>query len=369
MMQHFPEPDETPEAAEGTASHEIGSNLILNQTVGTLCVNAEKFVGQKASNGVIFTEEMYDAAKIYADDVGEVMRETGVFAGDHFGNEFRIEAKRINDQSFGTIDQFIYYQKTSDLYLWDYKYGFELVEVFENWQLINYASGILEHLKINGLWDQHVRIHFRIAQPRAFHRDGEIREWVVNAADLRPLINTLHVNAGISLSTNSTIQTGSHCRHCNARHGCPAAIQAGLRLYEVSMRPVPVELSNDAIGVQLAIIKRAKKQLEFLESGFEEQVKSKIRSGENIRGWLVEQGFGREKWAKPIAEVLSMGNMMGYDLKKPDEAITPNQARKLGIDAGITKEYSITPKTGMKIVSDNGDKARQIFGGIKDHVK
>lgn len=367
MNQQFPEPDETPEAAEGTASHEIGSKLIINQSVGCIANYAKDFVGETASNGVIFTDEMFEAAEMYADDVGEIMRETGIFGGPNFGNEFRIEAKRVNDQSFGTLDQFIFNKKTGDLYLWDYKFGFELIEVFENWQLINYLAGILDHLKINGLDDQYITVHFRIVQPRAFHRDGEIREWVAKASDFRGLINTLFVNAGISLSDNAIIRSGPHCRHCNARHGCPAAIQAGLRLYEVSMRPVPIELSNDALGVQLAIVKRAIKQLEFLESGFEEQVKSKVRSGSNILGWLVEQGFGREKWNKPIAEVLSMGNMMGFDLKKPDEAITPVQARKLGIDESITKEYSIVPKTGIKIVSDNGNKARQIFGGSKNH--
>ena len=365
MSQQYPETEETPESKEGTASHEIGSRLIINQSTGNISNYAKDFVGKSASNGVIFTDEMFEAAAIYADDVGDIMRSTGVFAGSNFGNEHRVEAKRINDHSFGTIDQFIFNHKTGDLYLWDYKFGFEIVEVFENWQLINYAAGILDQLGLDGLKLEHITVHFRIVQPRGHHRDGTIREWVIKAIDLRAYFNILEMNAAEALGPNAIIRSGAHCRHCSARHACPAALQAGMRLYEVAAKPVPVELSHDALGVQLSIIKRAKKQLEYLESGFEEQVKSIVRNGSNVVGWMTEQGFGREKWNKPVVEVLAMGNVFEKDLKKPDEAITPVQARKLGIDDAVIKEYSITPNTGLKIVPDNGNKARSTFGAIK----
>lgn len=365
MSQQYPETEETPESKEGTASHEIGSRLIINQSTGNISNYAKDFVGETASNGVIYTEDMFEAATEYTDDVGDIMRTVAVFGGENFGNEHRVEAKRINDHSFGTIDQFIFNHKTGDLYLWDYKFGFEVVEVFENWQLINYASGILDQLGLDGLKLEHINVHFRIVQPRAHHRDGTIREWIIKAIDLRAYFNILEMNAAESLGSNATIRSGSHCRHCSARHACPAALQAGIRMYEVAMQPVPVDLSPEALGVQLTIVKRALKQLDCLVSGFEEQAKSLIRSGSNINGWMVEQGVGREKWNKPVAEVIAMGNIFEKNLKKPDEAITPKQAVKLGIDAAVIKEYSITPNTGLKIVPDNGNKARSTFGAIK----
>ena len=361
MSQQYPETGENIEAKEGEASHEIGSCLIMNQTVGQITANVSEFVGETAENGVIFTEEMFEAAKVYADDVGEVMRRTGVFAGENFGNERRIEAPNIHELSFGTVDQFIFDKKTGDLYLWDYKFGFEIVEAFENWQLINYAAGIINMLGLNGLETQYINVHFRIIQPRAHHRDGIIREWNTTAANLRAQFNTLHMNAHISLSDQATTRSGSHCKHCTARHACPAALQAGLRLYEVVGKPTPVELSPEAIGVQLTIIKRARKQLEYLESGFDEQVKNLIFKGVNVQGWQVEQGFGREKWAKPVNEVITMGDMLGHDLKKPDEAITPVQARNKGVDDAMIAMYSEKPKTGLKLTPDNGNKAKLIF--------
>ena len=366
MSQMYPETEETEESKEGTASHEIGSTLILNQAVGQIAVDAPEFVGETADNGVIFTDEMFEAAKIYADDVGEVMRSTGVFGGINFGNEKHLTMPKIHELNEGTTDQFIFDRKTGHLYVWDYKFGYEIVEAFENWQSIDYTNGIFEKLKLNdGIADQHITVHIRIVQPRAFHRDGMIREWTVRGSDLRAHFNTLEMNAAESLGPNAKCRSGAHCRHCSARTNCEAGITMGMRMYEVVCKPTPLEMSPLAAGVQLSLIKRARKQLEYLESGFEEQIKGKIRKGITFPNWIVEQGMGRERWAKPVAEVIALGKVYGKDLKKPDEVITPTQARKKGMDAEMVKSYTEKPKTGMILVEDNGDKAKRLFGEIK----
>jgi hypothetical protein len=356
MAQMYPETDETPEAAEGTASHEVAASLISAAAVAAGFNDLP--VGMPASNGVIITEEMFEAAELYAEDVGVVMRKLANFVPNV---EARIEAKQIHDLSFGTVDCWIYDQKTGHLYIWDYKFGYEIVEAFENWQAINYAAGIIEELELNGIADQFTQVHIRIAQPRAFHRDGPIREWVVNASDLRGYINVLFNKAHEALGSNPVTRSGSHCRHCSARHACPDALKAGLRLYEVAGQPLPVELPSEALGVQLSIVKRAIKQLEYIESGLDEQMKGMIRSGASVPGWKVEQGFGRERWSKPIAEVIALGDLMNIDVRKTPEAVTPKQARKLGIDDAVIMAYSETPRTGLKLVPDNGSKAKQVF--------
>ena len=132
-------------------------------------------------------------------------------------------------------------------------------------------------------------------------------------------------------------------------------------MFEVTGAPLPVELTPQNMGVQLSIIQRARKQLEYLESAFEEQVKSSIRSGKMVPGWSVESSYGREKWAKPIDEVLALGDMMGQDLRKPLDAITPAQAKKLGVDVELVKAYSERPNTGLKLVTDKNNKAKEVF--------
>lgn len=360
MSQTYPETEESPEAKEGTASHEVAAQML--EANARACLGAPKrdeLVGTAASNGVIISEEMFDGAKEYADDVATVMRDRGVFGGPHLGIEKRIEAKRVHGLSFGTVDCFLYDQKRGDLFIWDYKFGREVVEAYENWQAINYAAGLIEELEINGVADQYTTVHIRIAQPRAFHRDGTIREWRVKASDMRAHFNTLNGNAHKALGPDAETRSGAHCKHCTARHACQAALSAGIRLYEASAKPVPVELSAEALSVQYAIVQRARKQLEYLETGFEEQIKGLIRGGANVQGYRVEEGLGRERW-KSVEEVIALGDMLGHDLRKGG-AVTPNQARKLGIDAAVIMAYSETPRTGLKVVPDNGNKAKSIF--------
>lgn len=361
MAQTYPETEETVEAREGTASHEVGAEIITDAKTNNRHRAAEYWVGSTASNGVIITEEMYEAAQEYADDVTRTMRSLSVFGGPGLRIEQRVEIPRVHAINWGTPDCSIHHKPSNALYVWDYKFGFEVVEAFENWQAIDYVAGLLDELEINGHLDQLTTVHIRIAQPRAHHREGTIREWKVLASELRAHINILSSNAHKALGPDAEFNTGSHCKHCPGRHACPAALKAGTRLYEVSSKPVPVELSAEALGVQLAIVKRARKQLEYLESGFEEQVKSLIRSGSLVSGWAVEQGIGREAWAKPIEEVIALGDMLEFDLRKPVAAITPNQAKKLGVDEAVITAYSTKPQTGLKVVPDNGNKAKQVF--------
>lgn len=361
MAQAYPETEESEEAKEGTASHEVGANMTKSAARGFVDYpHKEETVGSVASNGVVISEAMYDGAELFAEDVGEVMRATGVFGGDKLGIERRVAAPRVHELSFGTPDAFLLDERNRTLYVWDYKFGFEIVEAFENWQAINYVAGIFDELGIDGLADQWFEVVIRIVQPRGPHRDGPVREWRVKATDLRAHFNSLNQNAEESLSDRATCRSGSHCKHCPARHACDAALTGGVRLYEAASAPVPVELSPEALGVQFAIIQRARKQLEYLESGYEEQIKGLMRSGASVPGFMVEESVGRERWAKPIEEVVALGDMLGHDLRKRD-AITPNQARKLGIDDAVIMAYSEKPRTGTKVVADNGNKAKQVF--------
>ena len=361
MAQLYPELESTPEALEGEASHEIGQGLIENCARGIRDGKPEQYIGRTASNGEVFTEEMFEGAKLYADDVDFIMRERAVFGGPHLGVERKIIAKSIHELSFGTCDCFLFDQRTGQLFIWDYKFGFEVVEAFENWQAMNYCAGIFEELHVNGLLDQVTTVHIRIVQPRAFHREGSIREWKVNGADLRGYFNQLRYNAHKALGPDAEFKTGPHCKHCSGRHACPAALTAGVRLFEAATQPVPVELSPEALGYQLTLIKRARKQLEYLESGYEEQVDGLVKSGKVVPGWGVAPTFGHEKWIKPYKEVIAMGQMMGGHNLAKEKLKTPNEARKLGIDESVIAEYSTKPRTGLTIVPDNGNKAKQVF--------
>jgi hypothetical protein len=313
-----------------------------------------------AQNGVVIDEEMNAAAEMYAENVCRVIRDTRIFGGPHFGIETTLAIPDIHPTCEGTPDFFLFHGTAGHLFLWDLKYGYGVVDPFENPQLISYISGLISLFDIDGVEDQRITVHARIVQPRAYHRDGPIREWVCKLSDIRPHINRLHAAAEEACTPDPRIISGAHCRYCPARASCEAAITGGISLYEAAITARTAELSADAIGSLYSVVKRAISQLEYIESGIEEQIKSRIRSGENIPGCLVEEGFGREDWSKPIEEIIALGDMLGVDVRKPG-VVTPVQARKKGLDPAIIAAYSSKESKGYKVVLDNNKKARSVF--------
>jgi hypothetical protein len=359
MAQLYPETEATPEAAEGSASHWVGAETLLSYRPGVEFKLSSDFVGQVCpENGLVVTEEMAEGAAVYVRDVLAVCQERGLLGALQVEQRFPMPG--IHEVAFGTCDCYAYDPKAHELFIWDYKFGFEKVEAYENWQALDYAEGIVDKLGFKGIQDQTLKINLRIAQPRAFHREGPVREWKTDGGTLRGYTNILRSSAEECLGPNPTTRSGPHCKHCPGRHACEAALTGGVRLYEAAAKPVPVELSPQALGVQLALITRARKQLEYLESGYSAQVEGLVRQGGRVPGYGVEETYGREKWDKPLPEIFSLGDMMGVDLRK-EAAVTPNRARELGIDAAVITPYSTKPRTGVKVVPDNGNKAKQVF--------
>ena len=330
-----PEAEEGEEARIGTAVHEL---------------IAAKLTGKPEAPA---TDEMIEAAAIFVEEVQSV---TAARTGD-LRIEQPVQCGRIHAQCFGTPDASFWDAEASTLFIWDYKHGMGAVEVFENEQLITYASGLMD---LYGVEPE--RVVMRIVQPRAFHRHGPIREWVVAGSELRPYINRLANSAGLNLSGEGKCQSGSHCRYCNARHVCEAAISAGVALYEAAGAPVPVDMSAEAMGTYYATLTRAIKHLESLKAGFEAQIIGRITNGESVQGWALQEGFGHRKWSVDAPTLFQMGDAIGIDLRKAVEPISPAQAEKLGFDKSTVEALTVKPSTGAKLVQSDPAK---IFKPIK----
>lgn len=351
MSQCFPQTDETEAQREGTLAHDYAARLISSHARA----NSEPVN--------IDDDEMREAVEMYAGNVREVMLQTGVLGGHAFGIEQPLKMGYIHDLSFGTPDCFLFDAKNLTVYLWDFKFGYDPVEAFRNWQLINYAPGVVAHLQAHTplLSDTKLKFVFRIVQPRAFHRDGPIREWVVSHEELRPYIDSLREKATEALLPDAPTQSGAHCKYCPARHACPSALQAATSLYEVAGQSLPLDISIEAQAVQLRIVRRAAKHLEAIKEALEQQIESHIRAGKHVPGFAVAQKLGRQKWSVDIEQVVALGDMFGVDLRKND-AVTPKQAIKLGIDESVINGYSQKTSSGIEIVEDDGSKAQHIFG-------
>lgn len=343
MQRLYPELDEDPAALEGSAVHWAAAQILTPETGGVV-------VGQVADNGVMLTDEMIEAAELYADEIERTVEGTQVVPLI----EQPLALPLVHPQSWGTPDARA--RLTPKLrYVWDLKYGFKYHDPFEHWQLIGYAAGELPQDEPDTL------VVLKIVQPRSFHRDGPIREWKVFARDLAPYVERLTRAAHEAGKPDAPLTTGPACENCSARHACPALQARAYGAAELSIQAQSLDLAPDAFGLELRTLMDAQARLGARIDGMTEQGLAMVRRGDRLPYFGVEQGTGRTVWTKPVPEVLSVGAMFGKDLAKPQAAITPKQAISAGLDAAIVAAYSQPQPGPLKLVPDNLTTARKVF--------
>lgn len=358
LQQLYPDAEDSPEAREGTAAHWYVSELLQGRDVA---------VGAVAPNGHPVDAEMVDCALDFLVDIRDTLK-----AATHKGLrvEERVSISVVHPDNWGTPDAYLMDRPNKWLHVWDYKYGHRFVDAVGNWQLLDYACGIMETEGLSpdvpydhpDSWHGW-RISINVAQPRNFSPLGPIREWYLSGETLRDTwLPKLRKAAYEAMQPGAPLRTGAHCRDCSARHACPALQQAGAIAMDVSLTAQPVNLPPHAVGLELRQIDDAIKRLEARKTGLEEQALGLIRGGTLVPFYSVEHATGRERWTVPAAEVVLMGDMFGVDLRKEPQAITPTQARKAGVDATVIAAYAEKPSGALRLKRVADDAARLAFG-------
>ena len=346
MGEQFPEPKGRNEAAdEGTASHWVASETLEDR--GT------PQPGPVAPNNVTISMEMIEGAMVYVEAVRQAA------AGAQLNVEARIQAAYIHPDCWGTTD--LWFLKGRELHVWDYKYGFSIVDPFECWQLICYAAGIIQHIGLNGHDDQNTDVVFHIVQPRPFHVLGSHRTWRVKACDLRGHFNRLADAANKALDPDPATLSGDHCKYCSARHACQAAQRAALFAIDYSGQAVAELLSPEALAIELRTMQRAAEAIKFRLTGLQAQAEGCIKAGGIVPGWALQQGQGRLAWTKPVEEVFAFGDLMGVNLRAAPAAVTPAEAKKLKLPVDLIAAYAAAGDSGVKLVPTDCSLASRVF--------
>jgi uncharacterized protein DUF2800 len=345
MRSMFPDaPDEADSEVteDGTACHWLAAetyNGIVHQE-DTL-----------APNGRVLTEEMFYGVDMYLRAVAAWPNVVPVC-------EKSVRIDRILLGMSGTPDMWAYNPTTRTLHIADLKFGFRFVEVWENWQLICYACGLLDLL---GLSWVDTRIEFTIVQPRARHREGPVRTWTVNANKLIPFIDTLHGAA--KRATEYVPNPG--CYDCPGRHICVAYQNSAMRACEISYSGGNThELSPAALGKELAVLKDAEKKIKGRLSGLEVAAEHIIKRGGIVPGWTLAATWARETWREGTEiEIRTLAEKFynNAPVCKPVKLITPNQARAF-LPESIVAMYAHKPSTGAKLTKQDPLAARKAFG-------
>ena len=300
--------DDTIARDEGTACHWLSERVILDDEIVT--------VGDKAPNGVALTTEMFDAAFLYKSVI------------DAWGVAFNIERPTAVPQlpyTHGTPDADGWCAKTRTVYLADLKFGHRTIEVWPNWQLLPYMLGIADSL---GQDYRTVTFNVTIVQPRKFHKDGVVRTAIIrgDSPELAVMIEAARQAIAEALSATPRLFPGKQCMHCPGRGRCAALRSQVADGIYVDAHDLTLSQAEN----ELAYLERQASLLDAYISGLRVQVEHAIRNGALSTKYELRKSAGRLAWAPDSANnVRTLAKLMGVNVDKPSELITPTQAIKL----------------------------------------
>lgn len=327
-------------AEEGTAAHWVALQIFKN---------LKPKVGDKAFNGWEIDQDMLDHIENYVEIVDSIIKKE-LFV------ECTIPMPFLNNE--GTPDVYSIDHTNKIVHVIDLKYGFNAVEPENNWQLICYAYGIMQHKKL-----QEYSAHFHIYQPRAPHIRGHLRDCKYDVRELDTLFGQLLNGAKLALSNIPFLKTGSHCKYCEAINLCPAAKEATDMAIEIVRELNVYNLNAEEADFALIQIEDALETLKIRRTGLESEIMDSLKKGRQSSLWELDRVKPREKWKYGMdGAIIAIGKLLGKELTREVKALTPAQCRKLKIDEDIINKYSVTPLGELKLVKANLNEAKKLFG-------
>jgi hypothetical protein len=342
QMTELP-PNETNAAAEeGTAAGELLQAMIEQRTL-------KPNVTGVAKNGVRFDSDMYFHLTPIAQGI--------------LSNNVTVNCEmRVDWMAHPTINirgQFdIAYVKGDTLYIEDLKYGWKIVDVYENWQLIGYAIGTLMQLP-----ERPKQIQFTIHQPRPHHEDGNSRSWLISIDELTDYYMRISETMMAIAQGSRELVTGKHCKYCPAAaNRCPAisrSLYSGIS--EVMYGFKQDDLTESEIADQLRLLEEVANVVKIKQDSLSDLACMHLKAGKLIPGYGLEERFGDRSWKSDVTpeaiEVLT-------GLRIVEQTImSPAKAEKLGVDKKLVKDLVERKFLGLKAKKVNFEKdAEKIFG-------
>lgn len=330
-------------AQEGTAYGELVQFHLRNPMADS---------PKQASNGIWFDDDMHFYAAPTVREVNE-NRQSEVLIEQRIDWQTRsgIWIRGSYDRSF---------IREGNLYVDDDKYGWGIVEVRDNWQLLGYAIGEVIRRKL-----AFPKIILRVNQPRPHHEDGSLREWVLTYEELLEYKEKIEVRMEEIAAGQKDLVTGKHCKYCAAtQEACPAFNKLFYRAIEVSHEFTQDQIDEAELSRQLDHAFRAAEVIKIKTDSLRELAVSRIAGGKIVPGYINEKKYGDRKW-KPGISPEAIELLTGCKVVEK-KMLSPAQAEKAGVDkkfiAGLVDRHFIGQGLVKKDAGAVGDK---VFGNTK----
>ena len=302
---------------------------------------AKGLVGQRAENGVEWTDDMLRDVLKYTDQIQQLVESTG----GTLHVEQRLPIGQWTDEvdAHGTSDAVIV--AGDELIVADLKFGMGVeVSAVENKQLMVYGLAALDVFgKVEGGYSFKT-VRLVISQPRT----GNFSEWTVSVEDLLAFGQEVKMAAATTRLKDAPLHASEKaCKFCKAKATCPALTKAvesatGALFEDLSAPIRPADCTSDDIANKMVMVKMVEDWCKAIRA----ETERRLLAGEAVRGYKLVQGkMGNRKWsdaeeaeATLKAMKLKMDEM--YDLS----FISPTTAEKL-MGAG-----TIGPRQWKKVI-------------------
>lgn len=343
QFTEFPPEEDSAPAMEGTAAGEMLAHYLTkpNQALGT-----------HASNGVPFDDDMRFFTKPLVEDIraraaSEILCETRIDWQTRCGQVIR-----------GQYD-ISYINRGGELCIDDLKYGWGLVEVENNWQLLGYAIGEVLRRDIAFPY-----INMRILQPRPHHEDGDKREWRISYEELLGYKEQIETKIAAIAAGDHRLVTGDKCKYCPAAaERCPALNKMFFRGIDM-IHQFRQDTVNDAeLAFQLDLIGRIKDVVDIKLRSLKDLAVSRMKEGRIIPNYVSEPSYSDRQWKSGVSPE-TIKTLTGRDITE-QVMLSPAKAEKLGIPKTVINALVDRRFLQQKLVrKDASDLGNKIFGGV-----
>lgn len=336
-------------AKDGTACGELLSHMITQGTI------TPALSTRHASNGVIWDNDMWFYAKEVYQNILEAAQ------GNKVETEERIDWMTSSGIKIrGQFD--ISFIVGDTLFVEDLKYGWGLVEVVNNWQLIGYAIGNYIRLHGLGLANDVKKVSMTIHQPRPYHPDGRTRNVVITTEELMGYYNQICERMQRYVDGDTTATTGNQCRYCEGRNNCPALNATLYKSVETVMKDWEQDtMRNEEVARELVLLDRVKDVLKLKLDSLNQLAILRMQANQVVPGYAYEMTYGDRKWKAGVT-VKSIEAFCGKKLESAPTLLSPNQAEKNGLSKKIVAQLTYVSSAGAKVVKkDLAAEAKKTF--------
>lgn len=322
---------------EGTCAHWLADLCFREPDT-----DPDDFIGTAHSNGWVVDDEMAMHVRGYLDYVcgfgPALSSEMPVDLYDH------LVVGRLDTVSSGS---------EAVTRIFDFKYGWRLVEAEENLAMLCYGAS---------LWEQRGgTIELHIYQPRPSHPDGPARVWTLNDWDMQDRYDWLRDRAqDCFVYPQGT--PGPQCGDCPAAASCHALAANVHAQYELISDDRMTHHSGDQLGAHLKFLRLAAKLAQARLDAVETEATARISRSMPVTGWALEPRTGNRKFTIP-REMVRLAT--GVDPIKTTE-MSPAELERAGVPKHVVKAITYSPTIGRKLTDNPTNMANRMFGKPKD---